>query len=101
MLSKRLEETLHRALAYASERGHEYATLEHLLLGLTDDPDAIDIFRACSVDLGRLRREVVTYLDNEIPKLPPKTVTTQNRPLRFSVLCNAPQSTSNPRAVGR
>jgi ATP-dependent Clp protease ATP-binding subunit ClpA len=38
VLSKGLEETLHRALSYAMERTHEYATLEHLLLALTDDP---------------------------------------------------------------
>jgi TIR domain/Clp amino terminal domain, pathogenicity island component len=70
VVSKRLKETLHRALAYASERAHECATLEHLLLALTDDPDAIDVFRACNVDLDRLRREVVSYLDSELPKLP-------------------------------
>ncbi len=34
MLSRNLEQTLHRALSFASERKHEYATLEHLLLGL-------------------------------------------------------------------
>ncbi|UQV18260.1 hypothetical protein MU852_16245 [Brevundimonas albigilva] len=36
--SRPLEETLHRAVAYANERRHEYATLEHLLMALTDDP---------------------------------------------------------------
>ncbi|MCH7795861.1 MAG: hypothetical protein IH900_12110, partial [Proteobacteria bacterium] len=41
MLSANLEQTLHRALAYANERRHEYATLEHLLLALIEDPDAI------------------------------------------------------------
>ena len=40
MLSPRLEQTLHRALAFANERRHEYATLEHLLLALTEDQDA-------------------------------------------------------------
>ena len=40
MLSRNLEQTLHRALSLASERRHEYATLEHLLLGLADDNDA-------------------------------------------------------------
>ena len=34
MLSANLEKTLHRALAFANERRHEYATLEHLLLSL-------------------------------------------------------------------
>ena len=55
MLSANLEQTLHRALAYANERRHEYATLEHLLLALTEDPDAVAVLRACGVDLERLR----------------------------------------------
>src|SRR6267154_760967 len=69
MLSRNLEKTLHRALAYANERRHEYATLEHLLLALTEDQDAIAVLRACSVDLDRLRREVLNYFDNELANL--------------------------------
>ena len=38
--SRQLEESLHRAVAYANQRKHEYATLEHLLLSLVDDEDA-------------------------------------------------------------
>ena len=56
MLSRNLEKSLHRALAHANERRHEYATLEHLLLALTEDQDAIAVLRACSVDIDRLRR---------------------------------------------
>ena len=41
MLSRNLEQSLHRALSHASERNHEYATLEHLLLALTEDQDAV------------------------------------------------------------
>jgi ATP-dependent Clp protease ATP-binding subunit ClpA len=52
-----LEKTLHSALANASERSHEYATLEHLLLALIDDPDAAQVMQACGVDLGELARQ--------------------------------------------
>ncbi len=45
--SRNLEQTLHRALAVANERHHEYATLEHLLLSLTEDSDAAAVLRAC------------------------------------------------------
>ena len=69
MLSRNLEKSLHRALAHANERRHEYATLEHLLLALTEDQDAVAVLRACSVDLDRLRREVLTYIDNELGNL--------------------------------
>ena len=64
MLSRNLEKTLHRALAHANERRHEYATLEHLLLALTEDQDAVAVLRACSVELEKLRRDVANYVDN-------------------------------------
>jgi hypothetical protein len=69
VLSRDLEKSLHRALGHANERRHEYATLEHLLLALTEDQDAVAVLRACSVDLDRLRREVLNYVDNELANL--------------------------------
>src|SRR6266851_2599423 len=69
MLSRNLEKTLHRALAYANERRHEYATLEHLLLALTEDQDAVAVLRACTVDLEKLRRDLTSYVDNELVNL--------------------------------
>jgi ATP-dependent Clp protease ATP-binding subunit ClpA len=69
MLSRNLEKTLHRALAYANERRHEYATLEHLLLALTEDQDAVAVLRACTVDLEKLRRDLTGYVDNELINL--------------------------------
>jgi ATP-dependent Clp protease ATP-binding subunit ClpA len=69
MLSRNLEKTLHRALAYANERRHEYATLEHLLLALTEDQDAIAVLRACTVDIEKLRRELINYVDSELSNL--------------------------------
>jgi ATP-dependent Clp protease ATP-binding subunit ClpA len=69
MLSRNLEKTLHRALAHANERRHEYATLEHLLLALTEDQDAVAVLRACTVDLEKLRRDLTGYVDNELVNL--------------------------------
>jgi hypothetical protein len=69
VLSQNLEKSLHRALAEANERGHEYATLEHLLLALTEDQDAVPVLRACGVDLYRLREQVLNYVDNELANL--------------------------------
>jgi ATP-dependent Clp protease ATP-binding subunit ClpA len=69
MLSRNLERTLHRALAHANERRHEYATLEHLLVSLTEDQDAIAVLRACSVDVDKLRRDLTNYVDNELASL--------------------------------
>ena len=43
MLSRELEETLRRAMSAASSHNHEFATLEHLLLALTEDLSLIHI----------------------------------------------------------
>jgi ATP-dependent Clp protease ATP-binding subunit ClpA len=67
--SRQLEESLHRAVAYANERKHEYATLEHLLLALVDDEEAAAVMRACDVDLGALRTTLTSYVDNELRSL--------------------------------
>ena len=69
MLSRNLEQTLHRALALASDRKHEYATLEHLLLGLTDDGDAAGVLRACGVDIDKLRTDLTEFLDKDLAGL--------------------------------
>jgi len=67
--SQSLEASLHRALEYANERHHEYATLEHLLLALLDDRDAAAVMKACLVDFDALRKRITEYLDNELSSL--------------------------------
>src|SRR3546814_1865163 len=69
MLSQNLEQSLHRALALANERHHEYATLEHLLLSLTEDQDAVAVLRACGIDIDHLRRDLSQYIDEELSSL--------------------------------
>ena len=69
MLSRNLEQTLHRALGLANDRRHEYATLEHLLLALGEDADATTVLRACGVDVDRLKRELTEFLDKDLAGL--------------------------------
>jgi len=69
MLSRNLEQTLHRALGLANERRHEYATLEHLLLALADDTDAATVLRACGVDAEKLKRDLAEFLDKDLAGL--------------------------------
>ncbi|MDA0219344.1 MAG: ATP-dependent Clp protease ATP-binding subunit ClpA [Proteobacteria bacterium] len=69
MLSANLERTLRHALALANERQHEYATLEHLLLALTEDDDAVAVMRACNVDVEALHDEVEEFVDNDLAGL--------------------------------
>ena len=67
--SKELEQGLHRALVLANERHHEYSTLEHLLLALTEDTEAVAVMEACGVDLEKLRHNLTDYIDNELTGL--------------------------------
>ncbi len=64
--SRNLEESLHRAVAFANERKHQFATLEHLLLALLDDQDASSVMNACDVDMPALKKSLVHYLDTEL-----------------------------------
>ena len=67
--SRGLKQSLHRALAIATERRHEYATLEHLLLSMVEDQDAAAVMRACSVDLELLQRDLEHFLDEQLTDL--------------------------------
>ncbi len=69
MLSRNLEQTLHRALGLANDRRHEYATLEHLLLALGDDADSATVLRACGVDVEKLKRDLTEFLDKDLAGL--------------------------------
>ena len=69
MLSRNLEQTLHKALALAIEKGHEYATLEHLLMALTVDQDALAVLRACGVIVPEMQQQIENYLETELTYL--------------------------------
>lgn len=68
-LSPALERCLHRALTAATERKHEYVTLEHLLLSLCEDDAAADVMRACDVDVDELRDTLNVYMDEGLAGL--------------------------------
>jgi len=69
MLSRNLENTLHKALTEATERTHEYATLEHLLMALTVDQDAMAVLRSCGVGIDEIKEKLRHYLDTELDYL--------------------------------
>ncbi len=87
--SQSLEQSLHRALAIANERHHEYATLEHLLLSLIDDQDAAAVMRACNVDLDKLRASLVNYLETEFENMVTDGARTASRPPASSASSSA------------
>jgi ATP-dependent Clp protease ATP-binding subunit ClpA len=67
--STTLEQSIHGALALANERKHELATLEHLLLALIDEPDAVRVMRACSVNLDDLRKDLEDFIEDDLSTL--------------------------------
>ncbi len=69
MLSPRLEQTLHAAIALANQHHHEFATLEHLLHALTLDQDAVAVMRACGVNLEKMRQDLNGYMEEELSGL--------------------------------
>ncbi|WP_410706520.1 Clp protease N-terminal domain-containing protein [Bradyrhizobium sp. BWC-3-1] len=58
--------TLQRALGYADARKHQYTTLEHLLLALTNDAKASKVVQAYDVDPAALQKSLTDYIDNEL-----------------------------------
>src|SRR6202789_2475516 len=68
-LSRSLEQALHHAIKLASDRHHEYATLEHLLFALIDDTDASQVMKACNVDMDALKKAVQKYIDEDLSTL--------------------------------
>ena len=67
--STTLEQAIHAALALANARQHEFATLEHLLLALVDEPDAHRVLKACGVETEELRTTLVDFIDDELSNL--------------------------------
>jgi ATP-dependent Clp protease ATP-binding subunit ClpA len=69
MLSVNLEISLRRALFFAKENNHEFATLEHLLLALSEDPEASAVLDGCNVDVETLRLNLLDFIKNDLDAL--------------------------------
>ena len=67
--SNSLETSIHKALTLANSRKHELATLEHLLLALLTEVDAMRVLNACDVDIEKLEAAIVKYLDSDLESL--------------------------------
>ncbi|MEO0672416.1 MAG: Clp protease N-terminal domain-containing protein [Pseudomonadota bacterium] len=71
--SQQLAATVHRAVGYATAQLHRALTLEHLLLSLTEDPDAAAVLKVSNVDLQKLKTDVGGYLGALDDRMPPNT----------------------------
>ena len=72
MLSKELEQTINEAFRAAKAKRHEFLTVEHLLIALLDNNDAIRVLKACCVDVGGLRADLIEFIDSTTPLISPE-----------------------------
>lgn len=80
MLSPNLEETLQQALLFAAERGHEFATLEHLLLAIMDDADVVPLFKKYCRRAPEMEKELVAFIDKDLKCLIQQSSVREPRP---------------------
>lgn len=69
MLSKDLEQTLSQAFQQARDKGHEFMTVEHLLLALLDNVVAVAVLKACGADLNTMRSDLSSFIEETTPLL--------------------------------
>jgi ATP-dependent Clp protease ATP-binding subunit ClpA len=69
MLSKELEQTLSQAFSYARKRSHEFLTVEHMLLALLENGQALAVLTACNVSIANLRQDLTDFLADNVPTL--------------------------------
>ena len=70
MLSAELEQAIRQALDDATERGHEFSGLEHLLLALMGDEKTAEVIKHCGGSVKRLQDKLEEFLEKEIKPLP-------------------------------
>ena len=69
MLSKDLEKSLNGVAQEASIKRHEFVTVEHLLLALLANDQAVNVLVNVGADVDALRGEVEKYIDDTTPTL--------------------------------
>jgi ATP-dependent Clp protease ATP-binding subunit ClpA len=69
MLSKELEQTLSHAFSHARKSAHEFLTVEHLLLALLENGQALAVLKMCDVNITTLRQELADFLADNLPTL--------------------------------
>ena len=69
MLNKELEQSLNKAFHEANEKRHEFITVEHLLLMLTDNDAASAVLEACGGDVPTIKKELEIFVDQNTPLL--------------------------------
>ena len=80
MLSRDLEVSLNMAFKGASDKRHEFMTVEHLLLALLDNESAVAALHSCGANLATLRRDLDEFIDSTTPLIPDDDVERETEP---------------------
>jgi len=80
MLSKDLEMALNTAFNEARAKRHEYMTVEHLLMALLENDSALDVLRACGVNLEQLKSELDDFIATTTPLIPDDNIEGDTQP---------------------
>jgi len=70
MLSEELERSLNGIFREAHLHRNEFVTVEHLLLGLLDDPTAQRALAACGANVDSLRKKLTRFIAEHVTVLP-------------------------------
>ena len=69
MINQELEQNLNSAFKLAQEQKHEFVTVEHLLLSLLDNTDAIDLLTSNKVNIETLKVDLEEFIGSTTPKI--------------------------------
>ena len=68
MINQELEQNLNTAFKIAQTQKHEFVTVEHLLLALLDNSDAIHLLSSNNINIEKLRVELEEFIGSTTPK---------------------------------
>ena len=73
MINQELEQNLNSAFKLAQEQKHEFVTVEHLLLALLDNKDAIDLLESNNVNIDSIKVDLEEFIGSTTPKISNET----------------------------
>jgi ATP-dependent Clp protease ATP-binding subunit ClpA len=72
MIDKELEQNLNDAFQLAHSQDHEFVTVEHLLLSLLDNSDALDLLQSNNINVDTLKIDLEEFIGSTTPKITKK-----------------------------
>ncbi|MDC0027995.1 ATP-dependent Clp protease ATP-binding subunit ClpA [Gammaproteobacteria bacterium] len=69
MIDKELEQNLNDAFQLAHGQSHEFVTVEHLLLSLLDNSDALDLLQSNNINTDTLKIDLEEFVGSTTPKI--------------------------------